>query len=211
MNDRSIKLAQLALLFSVSSAVFGFAGGLAAGSIRDAPPTPPPAFCPPPRPEAFHPPPVCPPCPTCSEPVLPRRGILFTPSGLPEWGAGYENVRLADGDPSTYWCSPTGAATPMTATLLFERPAYVEALEIDNRISGYETSGAREVRIEALDLGGAVMRTTTATLPQASTTVVPFANDLVASGVRVTVLSTFGGDYTAIAEIVVHGATPRPL
>ena len=96
----------------------------------------------------------------------------------------------------------------MSASLMFESPAVVEAVEIDNRLAGYETSGAREVRIEVLDLGGEPMRSETVTLSQATVTTVPIPMELVASGIRLVVLSSFGGEYAGIAEVVVHASGP---
>lgn len=209
MTHRSLALALVVLAFSIASAGFGFLGGLAGASLRaPAPPPmpPPPAYCPPP------PLVTCPSCPACPADLPPppvRRGVLYTVSGLPEWGGGYEAVRFADGDPATYWCSPASPTLPVTASLSFDAPAFVEAVEIDNRLSGYETSGAREVRIEALDLGGAPLRTATAVLEPGSVTSVPLSLAVVVSGLRVTVVSTFGGDYAGIAEIVVHGRAAR--
>lgn len=208
MTHRSLQLALVVLAFSCASAGFGFLGGLAGGSVlgRAATPPPPPVSWLPPPPAVG-----CPACPACPEVAPPpvRRGVLFSVSGLPSWGAGYEAARLGDGDPSTYWCSPATPVLPLTATLLFDAPSFVEAVELDSRLAGYETSGAREVRLEALDLGGAVLRTTTATLPVAASTIVPLPTGVVASGVRVTVLSTHGGDYAGIAEVVVHGSPAR--
>jgi hypothetical protein len=211
MTHRSIETVQLALLMALTSAGFGFGGGLAAGGMHT-PPAPPPAFCPPAPPPVYYPPPpttVCPACPVCPEAVYPRRGVLFTATGFPEYGSGYETARLGDGDPSSYWCSPVSPTFPMAASLMFESPSIVEAVEIDNRISGYETSGAREVRIEVLDLGGEPMRTDTRTLSQATVTSIPVGMELVASGIRVVVLSNFGGEYAGIAEVVVHASGPE--
>ncbi len=211
MTHRSLQLTLVVLAFSAASAGFGFLGGLAGASLR-APAPPPPAYWPPPPPPGPPPLVTCPACPACPADLLPaplRRGVLYSVSGLPAWGGGYEAARLADGDPATYWCSPASPTLPLSATLVFEAPAFVEALEIDNRLSGYETSGAREVRIEALDLGGAPLRSTSVVLEAGSVTTVPLSLAVVASGLRVTVVSTFGGDYAGIAEIVVHGSPAR--
>jgi hypothetical protein len=142
--------------------------------------------------------------------------LRYTPDPwLVNWGAGYEPALLADGDPSTYWCTPSGAPLPITGLMQLDVPSSVASIDFDNRVTGYETSGAREVTVELVGAGGvAVAPPVHAVLNANALTTLPVVGAGV-SAVRLTILSNYGGSYTVLSELAIRsdlgtGMPPLP-
>jgi hypothetical protein len=143
-------------------------------------------------------------------------GLRYTPDPwLVNWGPTYDSSRLADGDPSTYWCAPSGTAFPIVTIVQLESAQTLGSVDFDTRVVGYETSGIREVTIEPLAAGGMSMGFPVhAVLNANALTTVPLSQSGV-HAVRFTFASNYGGSYAAMAELVLRsdlgtGMAPLP-
>lgn len=138
-------------------------------------------------------------------PAPPARGIAYTVApGLPFWNDTYSPARMQDATPSTYWCTPMSPTFPITGSLVLAAPSTVRAVLFDNRLPGYETSGMQMVTINAIGPAGDLVTTTTAVLPQASSTLVPLPLPVTASRIDLIFGSNHGGSYAGLAELVVQ-------
>jgi len=131
--------------------------------------------------------------------------------GMPTWSAGYAPTKMQDGNPNSYWCTPSNPTFPVMGMLQFPAPATVQSLVFNNMLPGYVTSGAREVMIEALGPTGMPAGMTMATLAQNSVTPVMFPAPVSAAMLRITVRSNYGGPYAGLSELQVMGVgVPAP-
>lgn len=131
--------------------------------------------------------------------------VAFTvAAGLPEWNSSYVAGHLADGDTNTAWYTPSSHTLPLPITLNQVAPALLVAVDFDNNLGSYRTSGARAVTVEALSQTGQIMATVPALLHAGGLTTVPFPAPVMAAGVRVTVRSNHGGTYTGLAGIALR-------
>jgi len=134
------------------------------------------------------------------------RGLAYTVApGIPTWSAGYGASNMQDGDTSTYWCTAMGPTFPFVFSLSFPAPATVTALRFDTRLPGYDTSGLRDVTLEALGPSGAVISATNQTIAQNAETTVTLPAPTVMSGIRITARSNHGGPYAGLSELMVDG------
>lgn len=125
-------------------------------------------------------------------------------AGLPTWNTTYAPSNMQDSVPSSYWCTPMGQAFPFTATLTLASPSLVRGVLFDNRLPGYETSGAQGVTVTAFGPAGDVLTTTSASLPRAAPTMVPLPMPVTTTRIDVTFTSNHGGSYTGLAELVIQ-------
>jgi hypothetical protein len=147
------------------------------------------------------------PPPAAAQPVVPSQpGLPYTVAdGLPSWTASYAASNLADANPSTQWYTPMNPAPPIVATLNLRAAAELTSIDLDTRLGSYETSAIREVTIEALGQGGAVLATAQASLQRNTVNTVPIATDG-AMAVRLTFRSNHGGSYYGLADVTVRGS-----
>lgn len=152
-----------------------------------------------------------PPTPAVAPPALavappaPPGGVPYTvAAGLPFWNDTYSPARMQDATPSTYWCTPMSPTFPITGSLILTAPSTVSAVVFDNRLPGYETSGIQAVTINAMGWAGNVLSTTTAVLPQGTSTRVPLPQPVTASRIDLVFSSNHGGAYAGLAELVVQ-------
>lgn len=139
-------------------------------------------------------------------------GIPFVADGaIPTWSSGYSAAMMQDMNLATYWCTPAAPAFPVTTTLTLGFPATVSGLAFQTAISGYDTIGPRDVTIEALDAMGNVVGTTNGTVLQNTSSTISLPMPVMASAVRLTIRSNYGGTYLGIAELAVMGVGLPPL
>lgn len=137
-------------------------------------------------------------------PTGPGTVAFAVAAGVPHWNSSYVASNLADGDTSTAWYTPSSHTLPLTLTLNQTTPALLVAVDFDNNLGSYRTSGAREVSVEALSSTGQVIATVTAELHAGALTTVPFSTPVMAASVRVTIRSNHGGNYTGLAGIALR-------
>lgn len=139
-------------------------------------------------------------------------GIAFTvdPS-IPTWSAGYSAAMMQDMNLSTYWCTPMGPTFPVVTTLFLPMPSTVTGLAFNTAISGYDNIGPRDVMIEAIDPMGAVVGVASGVVLQNTTSTVALPMPALASSVRLTIRTNYGGSYLGIAELSVMGMGLPPL
>lgn len=159
-----------------------------------APPAPPPAY---------PTPPVVPSVP--SAPAFPSavRGVPYATDSVESF-SGYGPELMRDGNPATYWCTPSTPTFPVTLTLSFPTPTTISAIEIDSSIPGYATIGPSDVTFLGLSETGAMLGLTNARANASALTVIPLSAPL--SGVsrlRVTLQDYYGGPYLGVGELVV--------
>lgn len=193
MNKLSMTLATLAL-----SGCCMTGGGEATAPA--APVSPPPAVAP------SLPPPVAMP------PAAAGPGIAFVVDPLiPTWSSSYSAAMMQDNNPSTYWCTPSSPTFPVVTTLTLPMPSTVTGVAFNTAISGYDNIGPRDVTIEAIDPMGNVVGLVNGTVLQNTTSTVALPMPALASAVRVTMRSNYGGSYLGIAELAVMGIGLPPL
>ena len=138
-------------------------------------------------------------------PPPPRAGVPYTvAAGLPFWNDTYAPTQMQDANPATYWCTPMSPTFPITGSLMLAAPSTVSGVLFDNRLPGYETSGIQAVTINAIGPAGDLVTTTTAVLPQGSSTVVPLPMPVTAARIDLVFGSNHGGSYAGLAELVVQ-------
>lgn len=142
--------------------------------------------------------------------------LHYTPDpSLVNWGATYDARQLADGNPATYWCAPSGTPFPIATTLSLDGPSQLTSIDFDNRVLGYETSGLREITIEPLGVAGAPLGAPVqAVLNANAITTVPVSAAGV-TAIRLTFTSNYGGGYAVLSELTLRsdmgvGLPPAP-
>lgn len=156
------------------------------------------------------------PAPVTAPAPPPAGAVAYTAdAAIPTWSSGYASTMMADNNPATYWCTPSSPTFPVTTTLTLAAPSNVMDVDFDTRLPSYDTSGARDVRIEPLGPGGAPLGApVTASLVQNNVTSVPVVGVGV-TAIRITFLSNFGGMYLGLSELTVRttpgsGLPPLP-
>ena len=163
--------------------------------------------------------PTPPAVPVPAAPVAPAApalgGVPYTiAAALPAWTASYAHTNLNDGT-SSYWSTGSNPAYPLSTTLILASPAALVAVDLDTRVTGYETSAISDVTLDLLDAQGGTIGTQRVGLNQNAVTSVPLTGAM-ASSVRVTMNRNFGGTYAALAEITLRttpglGQPPLPV
>lgn len=157
--------------------------------------------------------PLYPPPPTLLPPVLPPTpGLPYVVDPLiPTWSSGYAASMMQDGNPATYWCSPTGPTYPIVTTLTLLSPNLVNGLAFNTVNTGYPNIGPNGVMIEAIDPMGAVVGVASGSVLMNTTSTVAFTAPVFASSIRLTIHSNHGGAYVGITELVVMSLGLPPL
>lgn len=162
-----------------------------------APPAPAPAY---PTPPPTIPSGTAPWIPT---PATAARGVPYTTNEVASYG-GYGPELMRDGNPATYWCTPTTPVFPVTITLSFPTPTTISAIDIDTTIPGYDSIGPSDVTFLALSDTGAMLGLTNGRANQNALTHLPLATPLAGvSTLRVTLQDYYGGPYLGMGELVV--------
>jgi hypothetical protein len=144
--------------------------------------------------------------PPLASPGARGRGLAYTIApGIPTWSDSYAASNMQDGNPATYWCTAMGPTFPFVFSLSFPAPATVSALRFDTRLPSYDTSGLRDVTLEALGPNGEVISATNQVLGQNVETTVTLPAPTLMSGIRVTARSNHGGSYAGLSELTVDG------
>ncbi len=134
------------------------------------------------------------------------RGLAYTVApGIPTWSESYGATNMQDGNPATYWCTAMGPTFPFVFSLSFPAPATVTGLRFDTRLPSYDTSGLRDITLEALGPSGEVISTSNQTLNQNTITSVVLPAPTVMSGIRITARSNHGGAYAGLSDLMVDG------
>jgi hypothetical protein len=144
--------------------------------------------------------------PPIASPGARGRGLAYTVApGIPTWSEGYSAANMQDGNPTTYWCTAMSPPFPFVFSLSFPAPATVTSVRFDTRLPGYDTSGLRDITLEAIGPNGEVLSASNQVLTQNAETVVTLPVPTMMSGIRVTARSNHGGSYAGLTELAVEG------
>jgi hypothetical protein len=124
-----------------------------------------------------------------------------------EYSPSYDTASMLDSGRS-YWCSKAHAPFPQTAVVaLFPGPAWVEALVVDARVPGYESSAACEVGVLA-----STPENPAEWVPLVSIRTVlgavnhqPLEKPMHISQLKLIIRSNHGGEYAAVSEFLALG------